>query len=79
MQAASWALWSGIEAGGVDRRLFTEAQLDQLRLGRDKIPGLTWHHDGISLNSDGTGPMLLLDERAHKTFGHVGWASQINE
>lgn len=79
MQAASRALWSEIEAGRVDRRLFTEAQLDQLRLGRDKIPGLTWHHDGISLNSDGTGPMLLLDERAHKTFGHVGWASQINE
>lgn len=44
-----------------------------------KVSGLTWHHDGTSLNPDGTGPMLLLDERAHKTFGHVGWASTINE
>ena len=79
MQAASRALWSEIEAGRVDRRLFTQAQLDKLRLGRDKIPGLTWHHDGISLNSNGTGPMLLLDEKAHKIFGHVGWASRINE
>ena len=79
MQAASRKLWEEIEAGRVDRRLFTQAQLDKLRLGRDKIPGLTWHHDGIALNANGTGPMLLLDEKAHKIFGHVGWASTINE
>jgi hypothetical protein len=79
MQAASRALWSEIEAGRVDRRLFTQAQLDKLRLGRDKIPGLTWHHDGISLNSNGTGPILLLNEKAHRIFGHVGWACRVNE
>jgi SPP1 gp7 family putative phage head morphogenesis protein len=79
MQAASRKLWEEIEAGRVDRRLFTQAQLDKLRLGRDKIPGLTWHHDGIALNENGTGPMLLLDEKAHKIFGHVGWASTVNE
>lgn len=78
MQAASRALWAKIEAGRVDARLFTKTQLDDIRLGRAQITGLTWHHDGISLNQDGTGPMLLLDRRAHLTFGHVGWASTIN-
>jgi hypothetical protein len=78
MRAASRALWAKIEDGQVSRTSFTEEQLDALRAGRDKIPGLSWHHDGISLNPDGSGPMLLLDERAHKTFGHVGWASTIN-
>ena len=79
MRAASRALWREIEAGRVPRQLFTQRQLDEIRRGKDKVSGLTWHHDGTSLNPDGTGPMLLLDERAHKTFGHVGWASTINE
>lgn len=79
MRAASRALWREIEAGRVSRQLFTQRQLDEIRRGKDKVSGLTWHHDGTSLNPDGTGPMLLLDERAHKTFGHVGWASTINE
>ena len=78
MRAASRALWAEIEAGRVDARRFTEIQLDDIRSGRAQITGLTWHHDGISLNQDGTGPMLLLDRRAHMTFGHVGWASTIN-
>lgn len=78
MKAASRALWTEIEAGQISRDLFTEKQLKEIELGSDKIPGLTWHHDGITLNRDGTGPMLLLDERAHRTFGHVGWASRIN-
>jgi SPP1 gp7 family putative phage head morphogenesis protein len=78
MRAASRALWAEIEAGRVDARRFTEVQLDDIRSGRAQITGLTWHHDGISLNQDGTGPMLLLDRRAHMTFGHVGWASTIN-
>jgi hypothetical protein len=79
MQAASRELWREIEAGRVDRRLFTEKQLDDIRRGKDKISGLTWHHDGLTLNEDGTGPMQLLDQRAHRTFSHVGWASRINE
>jgi SPP1 gp7 family putative phage head morphogenesis protein len=79
MRAASRALWREIEAGRVSRQLFTQRQLDEMKRGKDKVSGLTWHHDGTSLNPDGTGPMLLLDERAHKTFGHVGWASTINE
>jgi len=78
MRAASRALWAEIEAGRVNVRLFTEVQLDDIRLGRAQISGLTWHHDGIYLNQDGTGPMQLLDRRAHMTFGHVGWASTIN-
>jgi hypothetical protein len=78
MRAASRALWAEIEAGRVDVRLFTEVQLDDIRLGRAQISGLTWHHDGIYLNQDGTGPMQLLDRRAQVTFGHVGWASTIN-
>ena len=78
MKAASRALWAEIEAGRVDRRLFTDTQIDRIRRGRAEIPGLSWHHDGTSLNSDGTGPMLLLDEKAHNLFRHVGWASVIN-
>jgi hypothetical protein len=78
MQAASRALWAEIAAGRVSARRFTEIQLDELRLGRAQITGLTWHHDGISLNPDRTGPMLLLDRRAHMIFGHVGWASTVN-
>jgi hypothetical protein len=77
MKAASRALWAEIEAGRVDRRLFTDTQIDRIRRGRAEIPGLSWHHDGTSLNSDGTGPMLLLDEKAHNLFRHVGWASVI--
>ena len=79
MKAASRALWAEIEAGRVDRRLFTDQQITAIRLGKDKAIGLTWHHDGTLLNPDGTGPMLLLDERAHKLFNHVGWASKINK
>lgn len=79
MQAASRALWAEIEAGRVDRQLFTAAQLERISRGRADIPGLTWHHDGVSLNLDGTGPMLLLDQRAHSSFSHIGWASRINE
>ena len=79
MQAASRALWREIEAGRVSRQLFTKLQLDEIRRGKDKVTGLTWHHDGIALNPDGAGPMRLLDERAHRTFGHIGWASRINE
>ncbi|MDP3198020.1 phage minor head protein [Tabrizicola sp.] len=78
MRAASRALWAEIEAGRIDARRFTEVQLDDIRSGKAQITGLTWHHDGISLNQDGTGPMLLLDRRAHIIFGHVGWASTIN-
>jgi hypothetical protein len=78
MRAASRALWAEIRAGRIDARRFTEVQLDDIRSGRAQITGLTWHHDGISLNQDGTGPMLLLDRRAHIIFGHVGWASTIN-
>jgi hypothetical protein len=79
MQAASRVLQQEIEAGRVDRRLFTEKQLDEIKRGKDKISGLTWHHQGLTLNKDGTGPMQLLDQRAHRTFSHVGWASRINE
>ena len=74
MKAASRALWSEIEAGRVDPRLFTPDQLERIRRGRADIPGLTWHHYGVSLNSDGTGPMLLLDQRAHSVFSHIGWS-----
>jgi hypothetical protein len=79
MKAASRALWAEIEAGRVDSRLFTDEQLAAIKLGKDKAIGLTWHHVGTALNPDGTGPMLLLDERAHKLFSHVGWASKINK
>ena len=79
MKAASRALWAEIEAGRVSRELFTREQLDDIELGKDRISGLSWHHDGILLNRDGTGPMLLLDRQALKIFSHVGWASKINQ
>ena len=79
MRAASRALWAEIEAGRGDGGVFTEKQLKAIRLGQDKVDGLTWHHNGISLNSDGTGPMLLLDQKAHQSFSHVGWASTVRK
>lgn len=78
MKAASRALWAEIEAGRVDSRLFTDEQLAKIKSAEAKIPDLTWHHDGTTINSDGTGPMLLVDEKAHKLFSHVGWASKLN-
>ena len=51
MKAASRALWAEIEAGRVDSRLFTDEQLNEIRRGQPKVQGLTWHHDGRSLNS----------------------------
>ncbi|MEM9010647.1 MAG: phage minor head protein [Pseudomonadota bacterium] len=78
LRAASRALWQEIEAGRVPRSLFTQTQLDHLAQGRANPEGLTWHHDGLQLNPNGTGPMLLLDATAHGIFQHVGWASRIN-
>lgn len=78
LRAASRALWQEIEAGRVPRSMFTQTQLDHLARGRENPEGLTWHHDGLRLNPNGTGPMLLLDAAAHRVFQHVGWASRIN-
>lgn len=78
LRAASRVLWQKIEAGRVPRSLFTQKQLEQLAKGRANPDGLTWHHDGLQLNPNGTGPMLLLDARAHRLFRHVGWASRVN-
>lgn len=77
LSAASRALWREIEGGRVSRKLFSETQLAQIEAGRPRFDGLTWHHDGIELNPSGSGPMLLLDRRAHRLFQHIGWASTI--
>ncbi|MCB1332010.1 MAG: HNH endonuclease [Maritimibacter sp.] len=79
LEAASRALWQEIEAGRVPRSLFSQLQLDEISAGKAKISGLTWHHNGIAINADGSGPMLLLDEVAHKIFRHVGWASTMRQ
>ena len=78
LRSASRALWQEIEAGRVPRSLFTQRQLGQLARGRANPDGLTWHHDGLQLNPNGTGPMLLLDATAHSLFKHIGWASRVN-
>lgn len=77
LKAASRVLWREIQAGRVSHRMFTQKQLEDIAAGKDRMPNLTWHHDGIRLNVNGTGPMLLLDRTAHKAFQHIGWASKI--
>ncbi len=75
--AATQALRTEVEAGRVNRSLFNAEQLEAILRGDAQIPDLSWHHDGLILNPDGTGPMLLVDFRTHQVFRHQGWASRV--
>ena len=45
---------------------FDERQKQAILAGKEKIPGLTWHHN------EKTGLMQLVDEDIHKKTGHTG-------
>ena len=75
-KAASKALWEKIESNPDLRK--------QLNLDDDAIEGLkkgykpdgfTWHHVGHTLNSDGKGSMMLVEQVPHDLFRHKGWFS----
>ena len=75
--AATRRLKAELEAGRVSRNLFNEEQLAAIDAEKARIPGLTWHHDGIASNADGTGPMSLVDRFVHFEFSHRGWFSTV--
>lgn len=78
-RAATEALRQAIADGRVDPSVFSQAQLDAINRGSGNIPGLTWHHDGHSLNANGTGPMSLVPTEIHGRMGHAGWFSRMWE
>lgn len=78
-EAATEALQEAIAEGRIDTSVFTQAQLDAINRGSGNIPGLTWHHDGHTLNPDGTGPMMLVPTEIHSPMNHAGWFSRMWE
>lgn len=75
--AASEALWDQIKNNPEAQSQFTARQLRELQAGRPQIHNMTWHHAGHSLNTNGTGPMMLVDSLPHSTFSHRGWYSYL--
>ena len=81
-KAATKVLWEKMESGKIDRSSFQQDQLEVIQRIVEgdtwfKIPTLTWHHDGHSLNSDGSGKMSLVETDAHQLFNHKGWHSTL--
>jgi hypothetical protein len=66
MRAATEDLWKAIERGEIDRSLFDTEQLAAIKDGKDKIPGLTWHHH------QDFSRMQLVSTEVHGMTGHVG-------
>jgi hypothetical protein len=66
MRAATRQLRRDIEAGIVDKNVFSEKQLNQIKSGLEKIEGCTWHHH------QDVGRMQLVPESIHKEVQHVG-------
>ena len=52
--------------GKVKRNLFTEAQLEDIARGKQKIGNYTWHHH------QEIGRMQLIPEDIHDWIKHVG-------
>jgi filamentous hemagglutinin len=66
MRAATRQLKAEIEAGIVDKNMFTAEQLHDIKSGSYKIEGFTWHHH------QDFGRMQLIPEEIHSKTGHVG-------
>lgn len=45
MRAATKDLWKAIESGQVPKNQFTNEQLMKIKIGNEKIPSYTWHHN----------------------------------
>ena len=81
-KAATETLWARIKSGDIDSSIYTPDQLSAIELNTKidswiKIPDLTWHHNGNTLNSDGTGNMMLVKTDVHHLFTHKGWHSYL--
>ncbi len=68
MKQATRDLWEAIRRGEVSASSFTPAQLADIRRGRRKIEGYTWHHNAQSAPAS----MQLVPEAVHKAVSHVG-------
>jgi hypothetical protein len=66
MRAATRQLWDAIQHGQVDPSQFNAIQLNEIRLGRAKIEGFTWHHH------QEFGRMQLVPEDIHSKTRHIG-------
>jgi hypothetical protein len=65
MRAGTRQLRADIEAGVIDKNMFSEKQLTQIKSGLYKIEGYTWHHH------QDLGRMQLVPTDIHKEVKHV--------
>jgi filamentous hemagglutinin len=63
MRAATRQLREDINSGKVDVSQFTEKQINAINKGKDKVPGLTWHHNAQSSPNN----IQLVPENIHNT------------
>lgn len=66
LRAATRHLRDMIDSGTVSESAFTQIQLREIRGGRGKISGYTWHHH------QDAGRMQLVPEQIHKNVKHIG-------
>ena len=66
MKEATKNLRSQIQSGKVDSKIFTRKQLQQIKEGKPRIDGHTWHHH------QELGRMQLVDKKTHNITRHVG-------
>ena len=66
MRAATRQLRADIEAGIIDKSLFTSEELKHIKSGLEKIGDYTWHHH------QDTGRMQLVPTNIHNWVKHVG-------
>lgn len=64
--AATRQLKADIEAGKIDRKLFSDLEMKQIDAEKAKIGKWTWHHH------EDRGRMQLVPEDIHGDIGHVG-------
>ncbi len=65
-KVATMQLKADIEAGKVDRKLFSDLEWKQIEAGKSKIGAYTWHHH------EDLGRMQLVPEDIHRQTGHFG-------
>ena len=63
---ASRRLWDKIKNNEKAKSKFTKNQLEALKNGEERIPGLTWHHHQQQ------GKMQLVESNVHRGTGHTG-------
>lgn len=66
MREATRQLNHDIRKKLVDKNIFTNEQLNDIKAGKSKIAQMTWHHN------ESHGKMQLIPEADHKRTGHIG-------